>query len=92
MHGRSGDVLFRLRRRGREPRPQGHGHRRGLYVGGGIAPKTIWKLKDGVFMDAFRGKGRFSEMMDEIPVKVIMNDKTALLGGLSHAMDLLNVP
>ncbi len=57
----------------------------GVYLGGGIAPKIIWKLKDGVFMDAFRDKGRFSEMMADIPVKVIMNDNTALLGALSYA-------
>jgi len=62
----------------------------GVYVGGGIAPKIIWKLKSGSFMDAFREKGRFLEMMDEIPVKVIMNDKTALLGAVSYALDLLN--
>jgi len=58
----------------------------GVYVGGGIAPKTIWKLKDGTFMKAFKDKGRFSRIMEDIPVKVIMNDKTALLGALSYAL------
>jgi len=58
----------------------------GVYVGGGIAPKIIWKLKDGTFMHAFRDKGRFSKLMGEIPVKLIMNDKTALLGALSYAL------
>jgi glucokinase len=62
----------------------------GVYVGGGIAPKIIWKLKEGKFMDAFKNKGRFSKLMDEIPVKVIMNDKTALLGAVSYALSLLN--
>jgi glucokinase len=52
----------------------------GVYVGGGIAPKIIDKLKDGTFMKAFAEKGRLSSMLEAIPVRVIMNDKTALLG------------
>jgi len=52
----------------------------GVYVGGGIAPKIIDKLKDGTFMKAFTDKGRLASLLQAIPVKVIMNDKTALLG------------
>jgi glucokinase len=52
----------------------------GMYVGGGIAPKIIEKLKDGTFMQAFLNKGRLSPLLETIPVRVIMNDKTALLG------------
>jgi len=60
----------------------------GIYVGGGIAPKIIWKLKDGTFMQAFRDKGRLSDVVAHIPVKVIMNDRTALLGTAFYAMEL----
>lgn len=52
----------------------------GVYVGGGIAPKIIDKLKDGTFMKAFTDKGRLSSLLEAIPVRVIMNDRTALLG------------
>lgn len=52
----------------------------GVYVGGGIAPKNIEKLRDGTFMKAFTDKGRLSSLLEAIPVRVIMNDKTALLG------------
>jgi glucokinase len=52
----------------------------GMYLGGGIAPKIIGKLKDGTFMKAFADKGRLNTLMEAIPVRVIMNDKTALLG------------
>jgi glucokinase len=62
----------------------------GVYVGGGIAPKILWKLKDGGFMKAFRDKGRYANMMGQIPVRVIMNEETPLLGALSYAIDLLN--
>jgi glucokinase len=40
-------------------------------------------------MQAFKGKGRLSEFVVQIPVKVIMNDGTALLGAASRATDLL---
>ena len=57
----------------------------GIYLGGGIAPKIIEKLKDGTFMGAFTSKGRLSDIVSSIPVKVILNDKTALLGAANFA-------
>jgi glucokinase len=61
----------------------------GVFIGGGIAPKIIWKLKDGAFMKAFKDKGRLSHIVVHIPVKVMMNERTALLGAASRAMALL---
>jgi glucokinase len=52
----------------------------GVYVGGGIAPKIIQALKGSTFMKAFTAKGRLTPLMESIPVKVILNDRTALLG------------
>jgi glucokinase len=52
----------------------------GVYVGGGIAPKILEKLRDGTFMKAFLDKGRLAQLLKDIPVLVILNDKTALLG------------
>lgn len=57
----------------------------GIYLGGGIAPKIIAKLKEGAFMEAFLAKGRFQTLLRETPVKVIMNDKAALLGAARYA-------
>jgi glucokinase len=57
----------------------------GLYVGGGIAPKLLPKLKEGGFMRAFANKGRYKRLMSTIPVRVILNQKTALLGAASAA-------
>jgi len=62
----------------------------GVYIGGGIAPKIIWKLRDGTFIKAFKDKGRLSHIVTHIPVKVILNEKTALLGAASRAAALLN--
>jgi len=52
----------------------------GVYVGGGIAPKIIRKLSSTVFMKSFAAKGRIGGVLKEIPVRVITNDKTALMG------------
>jgi len=52
----------------------------GAYVGGGIAPKIIRKLSSTLFMKSFAAKGRIGGLLKEIPVRVITNDKTALLG------------
>jgi glucokinase len=57
----------------------------GLYVGGGIAPKIIEKLKDGTFMKAFTDKGRLSQLLINIPVRVILESRTALLGAAAYA-------
>src|SRR5262245_11946185 len=57
----------------------------GVYVGGGIAPKILPKLKEPAFLQAFLDKGRYRKLMESIPVKVILNDRTALLGAARHA-------
>lgn len=58
----------------------------GVFVGGGIAPKIITKLAEPLFMRAFVAKGRLKPLLQDIPVRVIMNDKTALLGAARFAM------
>jgi len=57
----------------------------GIYLGGGIAPKIIDRLREPIFMEAFANKGRFEPVLTNIPVKVILNDKTALLGAARFA-------
>jgi glucokinase len=52
----------------------------GVYVGGGIAPKILPRLREGAFMRAFTAKGRFADLLERIPVRVILNERTALLG------------
>jgi glucokinase len=62
----------------------------GVFVGGGIAPKILPKLQDGVFMQAFRTTGVLRRVLENIPVRVILNDKTALLGAACYARDRKN--
>ncbi|MEO8341549.1 MAG: glucokinase, partial [Nitrospirota bacterium] len=60
----------------------------GVYLGGGIAPKLLAKLKDGTFMKAFINKGRYKRLMSTIPVKVVMNQQAPLIGAASVAAAL----
>jgi glucokinase len=52
----------------------------GVYLGGGIPPRILPKLEGRAFMRAFTAKGRFAELLAAIPVRVILNDRTALMG------------
>lgn len=52
----------------------------GIYIGGGIAPKILPALKSGAFLRAFIDKGRFSTLLQQIPIKVVLDEKTALKG------------
>ncbi|NJC88280.1 MAG: glucokinase [Desulfuromonas sp.] len=58
----------------------------GVYLGGGIAPKIIEHLRRSAFMRAFTAKGRLSPLLETIPVRVILNEHTALLGAGRCAM------
>jgi glucokinase len=58
----------------------------GVYLGGGIAPKLVSKLAGPLFMHAFAGKGRMQPLLEAIPVKVITNEQTALMGAARCAV------
>ena len=60
--------------------------RGGIYLGGGIVPRILPKLREGLFMSAFVDKGRFSGLLSHIPVRVILNDKAALIGAAVCAL------
>ena len=57
----------------------------GLYLGGGIAPRILEKLKDGTFMRSFTDKGRLSQLLINMPVRVILESRAALLGAAAYA-------
>lgn len=60
----------------------------GVYLGGGIPPRIRAELTQPEFMDSFTNKGRFRSMMQETPVKIILNPKAGLLGAASYGLDL----
>ncbi len=57
----------------------------GIYLGGGIAPKLLKKMQDGTFMREFCDKGRLSEMIGHMPVRIILEQSAALIGAAAFA-------
>lgn len=57
----------------------------GIFLAGGIAPKILPALQKETFMKAFCDKGRFGQILSQIPVKVVLNQETALLGAARYA-------
>jgi len=57
----------------------------GIYLGGGIAPKILKTMRNGVFMQAFTDKGRMKHLLETMPVRVILESRAALLGAAAYA-------
>jgi len=57
----------------------------GMYLGGGIAPKSLKILQARGFMQAFLDKGRLAAVVEAMPVRVILDDTCALLGAAAYA-------
>ena len=60
----------------------------GVFVGGGIAPKILPVLQQPTFLKSFTSKGRLSEILEAMPVKVIVNSYVPLLGAARAAQVL----
>jgi glucokinase len=63
--------------------------RGGVYLAGGIASKILPALKAGPFMKGFTDKGRFEGLLRDIPVRVILNDRAAMMGAAACAFQAL---
>jgi glucokinase len=59
--------------------------RGGIYIGGGIAPKIVDFLRRPIFMERFLDKGRMRDVLEGIPVRVIVREGVALLGTARYA-------
>lgn len=59
----------------------------GVYLAGGIPPRILPVLRKGAFMDAFRRKGRYADLLSRIPVHVVLNPKVALLGAACYGLE-----
>jgi glucokinase len=58
----------------------------GVFVGGGIAPKLgASVLRNGKFLNAFIGKGRFASLMKSLEVNVALNPRAPLIGAAHYA-------
>jgi glucokinase len=52
----------------------------GIYLGGGIPPRILDQLKQAYFLEAVNNKGRFKDLLSNIPIHVILNARAGLLG------------
>jgi glucokinase len=59
--------------------------RGGVYLAGGIAAKNQRFFTDGRFIKAFLRKGRFTEVLREMPIDVIIDEKVGLRGAAEMA-------
>jgi len=57
----------------------------GVFLGGGIAPRILPRLAAGGFMNAFLDKGLLSRVLERVPVHVIVNEQTTLIGAAQVA-------
>ncbi len=57
----------------------------GVYLGGGIPPRILPTLEDGRFMEAFRRKGRFAELLGDVPVHVLI-EPVPLIGAAAYGL------
>lgn len=57
----------------------------GVYLGGGIPPRLLPQLRNGRLLAAMRNKGRLRDLLERVPLHVILNPKTALYGAAAYA-------
>lgn len=62
----------------------------GIVIGGGIPPKILPALKSDSFLSRLCSKGRFSDQMRALTVRVALEPRAALLGA-AHQATLLQV-
>jgi len=60
----------------------------GVYLGGGIPPRILPALEQERFLEAFRSKGRHMDLMDRVPVHVILKPEVALMGVARYGLGL----
>jgi glucokinase len=60
----------------------------GMYLGGGIPRRILPALESSTFKESFHSKGRMSDLLEKMPVHVILNTKAALLGAARYGLEM----
>ena len=58
----------------------------GIFIGGSIAAKILPKMKEPIFMEAFLDKGRMAHLLEDMPVKIVLNDDAGILGAARYTL------
>jgi glucokinase len=56
----------------------------GIYLGGGLPLRVLPFLRNDRFLSAIRAKGRFEPLLERIPVHVVINPRSTLLGAVQR--------
>lgn len=58
----------------------------GIFLGGSIAAKIVPKMKEPIFMQSFLDKGRMESLLKEMPVKIVLNDDSGIIGAARYTL------
>src|SRR6266853_296901 len=58
----------------------------GIFIGGSIAAKIVPKMKDPLFLQSFLDKGRMKALLEDMPVKIVLNDDSGIIGAARYAL------
>lgn len=73
LGARAGDLALSVLARG------------GVYLGGGMVPKLLPVLQGAAFEESFVGRGPFRDLLSEIRVDAVLEERVALLGAAGAA-------
>src|SRR5207253_4672 len=58
----------------------------GVFIGGNIAAKIAPRMQDPIFMNSFLNKGRMRSLLADMPVKIVMNDDSGIIGAAQYTL------
>ena len=58
----------------------------GIFIGGSVAAKNLSRMKDPIFMQSFLDKGRMAPLLKEMPVTIVLNDDSGLIGAARYTL------
>src|ERR1700675_1381923 len=58
----------------------------GIFIGGSVAAKNVSRMKDPIFMESFLDKGRMVDLLKEIPVTIVLNDDSGIIGAARYTL------
>ncbi|HEY6767229.1 MAG TPA: glucokinase [Candidatus Sulfotelmatobacter sp.] len=58
----------------------------GIFIGGIIAAKIVSRMQDPLFMESFLDKGRMEMLLQDMPVKIVLNDDCGLIGAARYTL------
>jgi glucokinase len=58
----------------------------GIFIGGSIAAKNLARMQDSVFMKSFLEKGRMKTLLADMPVKIVLNDDSGIIGAARYTL------